>query len=253
MTPQRPCSRTSGTDRSPPLDRAPRRAHGKPIMTANATRTSVRSRHRAIQLQQVDAVMHLKTLLLRARLVVDGFLSGLHRSPFFGFSAEFAEYRQYVPGDDVRYVDWKRYGRSDRLQIKRFEDETNLRAVLLVDGSGSMGFGSGAWSKYQYAATLAASLALLFEHQRDAVGGAVFDGAVRTWLPPRRGRRHCRHLLAELEHAQPGGRTDLQGLFDWISQHVRRRSVLVLLSDFLDACERDLAALPYISAAGLDV
>src|SRR5436189_4045757 len=131
------------------------------------------------------ALMRIKNLELRAKVVVDGFLSGLHKSPVHGFSVEFTEYRQYSPGDDLRYLDWRLYARSDRYYIKKFEDETNLRCFLLVDNSRSMTYGSLPWTKAQYAHTLAATLAYFLNRQGDAVGLLTFDEIIREYLPAR--------------------------------------------------------------------
>jgi len=131
------------------------------------------------------ALMRIKSMQLRARVVVEGFLSGLHKSPYHGFSVEFTEYRQYSPGDDLRYLDWKLYARSDRYYLKRFEDETNLRSWLLVDLSRSMGFGSLSYDKATYARTAAATIAYFLGLQRDAVGLITFDAAIKEFLPAR--------------------------------------------------------------------
>src|SRR6186997_2004203 len=131
------------------------------------------------------ALMRIKSMQLRARVVVEGFMSGLHRSPYHGFSVEFTEYRQYSPGDDLRYLDWRLYARSDRFYIKKFEDETNLRCHLLVDHSRSMGYGSLAYTKSEYANTLAATLAYFLFKQGDAVGLVTFDEELRDILPAR--------------------------------------------------------------------
>src|ERR1039457_2398754 len=135
----------------------------------------------------VDAktLMAIRSLELRARVVVEGFWNGLHRSPYHGFSVEFTEYRQYSPGDDTRYLDWRLYARLDRFYLKKFEDETNLRCHLLVDSSRSMLYGSTKWSKLDYARTLAATLAWFLSGQGDAVGLFTFDERVREYLPPR--------------------------------------------------------------------
>ena len=135
-----------------------------------------------------QALMAIKNLEMRARVVVEGFWNGLHRSPYHGFSVEFTEYRQYTPGDDPRYLDWRLYARSDRYYIKKFEDETNLRCHLLVDGSRSMAYGSLAWTKAEYAATLAATLAYFLHQQGDAIGLLTFDETIRDYLPARHRR-----------------------------------------------------------------
>src|ERR1700742_3553689 len=131
------------------------------------------------------ALMAIRNLELRARVVVEGFWSGLHRSPYHGFSVEFTEYRQYTPGEDTRYLDWRLYARSDRYYIKKFEDETNLRCHLLVDQSRSMAYGSGGYTKSEYARTMAATLAWFLNQQGDAVGIFTFDERVRDYIPPR--------------------------------------------------------------------
>ena len=146
------------------------------------------------------AVMQIKNLELRAKIVVEGFMSGLHRSPYHGFSVEFTDYRQYSIGDDLRYLDWKLYAKQDRYYIKRFEDETNLRCYLLVDMSHSMGFWSGNYSKLEYAKTLAASLAWFLNRQRDAVGLVTFGDQIVDMIPPRYRAGHLRRLMLTLEN-----------------------------------------------------
>ncbi|MBL9129251.1 MAG: DUF58 domain-containing protein [Verrucomicrobiales bacterium] len=196
----------------------------------------------------VDAktLMSLRSLELRARVVVEGFWSGLHRSPYHGFSVEFTEYRQYVPGDDPRYLDWRVFGRSDRYYIKKFEDETNLRCHLIVDQSRSMTFGSIGHSKAEYAATLAGTLAYFLHRQGDATGLLSFDERVRDYLPARHRSSHLRQLLLALERPAGGQATDLVSPLRHLAEIVRKRGLMVLISDFLaplDALDRSLAAL----------
>src|SRR6266567_2308371 len=155
------------------------------------------------------ALMRIKSMQLRARVVVEGFMSGLHRSPYHGFSVEFTEYRQYSPGDDPRYLDWRLYARTDRYYIKKFEDETNLRCHLLVDNSRSMGYGSLPYTKAQYANTLAGTLAYFLYLQGDAVGLLSFDEGLRDYLPARNRTGHLRHLMLALEKPAAGAATDL--------------------------------------------
>src|SRR5687768_10115342 len=155
------------------------------------------------------ALMAIRNLELRARTVVEGFWHGLHRSPYHGFSVEFTEYRPYTPGDDPRYLDWKLVGRTDRYFIKKFEDETNLRCQLLIDGSRSMTFGSRGYTKADYAHTFAATLAHFLHHQGDAVGLLTFDETVREYLPPRHRPGHLRQLMLALEKPAGGQATDL--------------------------------------------
>lgn len=193
-----------------------------------------------------QALMSIKNLELRARVVVEGFWHGLHRSPYHGFSVEFSEYRQYSPGDDPRYLDWRLYARSDRYYIKKFEDETNLRCHLLVDNSRSMAYGSLGYTKAQYANTLAATLAYFLFLQGDAVGLLTFDEGIREFLPARHRPGHLRHLMLKLEQPAGGAATDLAAPLQRIARTLKRRALLVLISDLLapiDTCERNLAAL----------
>ena len=192
------------------------------------------------------ALMAIKNLELRARVVVEGFWNGLHRSPYHGFSVEFTEYRQYTPGDDPRYLDWRLYARSDRYFIKKFEDETNLRCHLLVDNSRSMTYGSVGWTKAQYANTLAATLAYFLYLQGDAVGLLTFDEQIRDYLPARHRTGHLRHLMLALEKPAGGRATDLTAPLKRIVEMVRRRALMVLISDLLapiEALEKNLTSL----------
>src|SRR6266436_6968781 len=185
-----------------------------------------------------QALMSIRNLELRARVVVEGFWNGLHRSPYHGFSVEFTEYRQYSPGDDLRYLDWRLYARSDRYYIKKFEDETNLRCHLLVDNSRSMGYGSLPYTKAQYANTLAGTLAYFLYLQGDAVGLLTFDEQIRDYLPARHRAGHLRHLMLALEKPAGGAATDLASPLKRILEIVRKRGLLVLLSDFLVPIQR---------------
>lgn len=192
------------------------------------------------------ALMTIRNLELRARVIVEGFRNGLHRSPYHGFSVEFTEYRQYVPGDDPRYLDWKVFARSDRYFIKKFEDETNVHCHLLVDRSRSMAFGSGEVTKGEYAATLAATLAYFLHLQGDAVGLLTFDEELRDYLPARHRRLHLRQVMFALERPAEGTATNLVLPIDRITNLVRKRGMLVYASDFLapiDRLERSLIAL----------
>ncbi len=193
-----------------------------------------------------QALMSIKNLELRARVVVEGFWHGMHRSPYHGFSVEFSEYRQYSPGDDPRYLDWRLYARTDRYYIKKFEDETNLRCQLVVDQSRSMTYGSLGYSKAQYAATLAATLAYFLNLQGDAVGLLTFDDQIRAYLPARHRPGHLRHLMLKLEQPAAGTATDLAAPLRRIVKTVKKRALLVLISDLLSplgSLEKDLTAL----------
>ncbi len=193
-----------------------------------------------------QALMRIKNLELRARSVVEGFLTGLHRSPHHGFSVEFTEYRQYSPGDDPRYLDWRLYARTDRYYLKRFEDETNLRCYLLVDMSRSMSFGSLPYTKVEYARTAAATLAYFLALQRDAVGLMTFDRTVSEFIPARFRTGHLHRLLVCLEKETAGTATDITAPLEQTARLVAKRGLVVLISDLLaplDALEQNLGYL----------
>jgi uncharacterized protein (DUF58 family) len=192
------------------------------------------------------AVMSIKSLEMRARIVVQGFWSGLHRSPYHGFSVEFSEYRQYSPGDDTRFLDWKLFARSDRYYLKRFHDETNLRCHLVVDQSRSMEYGSIGHTKGDYARTLAATLGHFLNQQGDAIGLLTFDERVREYLPARNRMGHLRQLMLALERSGSGARTDLSLPLKRIAEIIQKRGLVVLISDLLaplETLENDLGAL----------
>ena len=198
-------------------------------------------------------LMRIKSLQLRARIVVQGFLSGLHRSPHHGFSVEFSEYRQYSPGDDPRHLDWRLFARSDRYYIKRFEDETNLRCHLLVDLSRSMGFGSGTYTKVDYARTVAATLAYFLGTQRDAAGLVTFDQQIADYLPARYRPGHLHRLMVCLERAVAGTSTDLARPLEQVASVVRRRGMVVLISDLLAPTEMLRTRLGHLRSQGHEV
>jgi uncharacterized protein (DUF58 family) len=192
------------------------------------------------------ALARIRSLELRAKAVVEGLWRGLHRSPYHGFSVEFSEYRAYVQGDDPRHLDWKVLARSDRSFIKKFEDETNLRCQLVVDHSRSMRFGSGPLTKADYAATLAATLALFLMQQGDAVGVTTFGEALQVHLPPRNRPGHLRRLMLELEKPAPAGGTALDLSVRQLADLLRKRGMICLVSDLLapvETLERQLALL----------
>ncbi|MEZ6135285.1 MAG: DUF58 domain-containing protein [Pirellulaceae bacterium] len=200
-----------------------------------------------------EAVKRVARLELRARHIVEGFLSGSHRSPYFGQSVEFVQHRQYVPGDDVRHVDWKVWARQDRLVIKQYEEDTNLRCSLLIDSSESMNYVGRSMTKFEYASTLAACLALLILRQQDAVGSVMFDNRIRSRVPLRTSQRHLTDLLTSLENTQPAGKTDLSPVFKDIVQIFPRRGLMVLISDLLGAEESSLKGIEVLRKAGHDV
>jgi uncharacterized protein (DUF58 family) len=199
------------------------------------------------------SLMRIQSMELRAKVVVEGFWKGIHRSPYHGFSVEFTEYRPYVPGDDPRYVDWRLYARSDRFHIKRFEDETNLRCHLLIDHSRSMGYGSRGYTKSHYAGTLAATLAYFLFTQGDAVGLATFDDRIQQYLPPRNRPSFLRRLMLALEADPQGRATDLGPPLQRMAQILGKRGLVVVISDLLTSIDRLDSDLGYLCAGGHDV
>ena len=199
-------------------------------------------------------IARLGTLELKARTIVEGFLSGLHRSPFKGFSVEFAEYRQYLPGDDLSSIDWKVYARSDRYYVKKFEEETNVDCYLLLDVSRSMGYGRrGGVTKLEYAQMLAASLAYLMNRQRDAVALTTFDETIVTMLPPGARPGHMRSVLVTLDRATLGTRTDVSKPLHVLADAIAKRGMVVLISDLLDDPDRVVDGLRHFRFKGTDV
>jgi uncharacterized protein (DUF58 family) len=182
-----------------------------------------------------EVLARVSSLEILARTVVEGFISGLHRSPFTGFSTEFAEYRQYMPGDDLRYLDWKLLGRTDRYYIKKYRADTNTQFHLLVDASGSTKYASGGVTKLHYAKMLAASLAYLVNKQNDAVGMIAFDSAVRVQVPSQNRTGHLRSIFGHLEQLQPsapGVLTKLPEMLHEVAERITKRSVVIIISDF---------------------
>lgn len=200
-----------------------------------------------------QSLMKIRNLEMRAKAVVDGFLNGIHRSPWHGFSVEFTDYRQYSPGDDVRYLDWKLFARQDRYYIKRFEDETNLRCYLLADLSASMAFGSLGFSKADYARTALATLGYFLSLQRDAIGLLTFDESIGEYLPPRYRPGHLRRVMLGLERATAGKRTNLAPPLQQISKLARRRGLVVLASDLLAPIDDLRQELGYLRSQGHEV
>ena len=175
----------------------------------------------------------IRRLELTARRVVEGFLSGMHRSPYFGQSIEFLQHRQYTPGDEIRHIDWKVYARQDRLHVKQYEEETNLRLTLMVDRSGSMAYGAGESNKFDYAASIAASLTYLALRQKDATGLFTFDTAVRASVPAKSNQIQLTRILSMLDAVGADGRTDLAKVAREIAQGIPRRGLVVIISDLL--------------------
>ncbi|HTM27577.1 MAG TPA: DUF58 domain-containing protein [Vicinamibacterales bacterium] len=199
-------------------------------------------------------IARLGSMELKARTVVEGFLSGLHRSPFKGFSVEFAEYRQYMHGDDLSTLDWKVYARSDRHYVKKFEEETNLECQLLLDVSASMAYRGGApMSKIEYGSVLAASLAYLMNRQRDATGLIEFDEKITARLPARARPGHLHGILLALEKIRPGSRSDVGRPLQQLADALAKRSLAVLISDLLDDPDGVIRGLKHLRFRGTDV
>ena len=182
---------------------------------------------------------------LRARYVVEGLLSGLHQSPYRGYSVEFAEHREYVPGDEIRRIDWKAFGKFDRYFVKEYEEETNLHAYLLLDASASMDYGATPVRKFDYGCYLAVSLAYLMLRQGDDVGLVTFGEQVQRYIPPRSGLKHMQALTNLLETTQPQGETRLEQVLREVAGKIKKRGMIIVISDLFDAPELVLRALRY--------
>lgn len=192
-----------------------------------------------------DVVSRLGKLDLIARLVVEGFIIGLHRSPYHGFSVEFAEHRQYMPGDDTKHIDWKVYGKTERFYIKEFEEETNLKCYILLDISASMGFKSTEISKLQYGIYLSAALSYLMLNQQDAAGLVTFDQEIRTYLPPKAVSSYLRQLLLTLHRCKSSQKTNISGAFHQMADRIKRRGLIIVISDLLDDSASVLSGLKH--------
>lgn len=200
-----------------------------------------------------EAIKRISRLGLRARHIVEGFLSGLHRSPYFGQSIEFRQHREYAHGDDLRHVDWKVWAKQDRYYIKQFEEDTNLRCTLLCDVSASMRYGRGDFSKYEYACTIAASLAYLLLRQQDAVGCVAFDESARMTIPQRTKRNHLNSIIKALELSDPRDKTDLYQILRNATESYPRRGMMILVSDLFVEREGLFRGLRLLRSRGHDV
>ncbi len=191
-----------------------------------------------------EVVSRLQNMELKARLVVEGFITGLHKSPYHGFSVEFAEHRQYMPGDEIKHLDWKIYGKTNRFYVKQYEDETNLRCTVIVDSSASMKYASkGHVSKFEYAASLAGALTFLMMRQQDAAGLALYDTDIRAFLPPRAKRSYMQEILRLLDSVEPSNATGTAGALDRLAERISRRGLIVIISDFFDDLQAIVSAL----------
>jgi uncharacterized protein (DUF58 family) len=212
-------------------------------------------------------LQQITRLEIKARLIVEGFISGLHKSPYEGFSVEFAEHREYVPGDDIRHIDWKVFGRSDRIYIKQYEEETNLKAYLLIDGSESMAYpyphapsrktasskartavaeSAPRLSKFEYATYVAASIAYLCLRQQDAVGLALFDDRVRNFVPPSSNPSHLQSVVGGMEEPSLREKTDIGAIFHEFADRIKKKGLIIIISDMLDDIEKIKRGLKHL-------
>ena len=190
-----------------------------------------------------EMVARLKNMNLVARSVVEGSISGLHRSPYHGFSVEFADHREYSPGDNIKYLDWTALARTDRYYVKQFEEETNLKAHILLDTSSSMTYSSGGMTKLEYGSYLAAALAYLMVRQQDSVGLVTFDSEVRDFIVPRSTFTHLNIVLRALENIVPGGATRVSEVFHRLAESIHRRGLIIIISDLYDDQKAVIRAL----------
>jgi uncharacterized protein (DUF58 family) len=195
---------------------------------------------------QPDVVAKLSNMELVARLVVEGFITGLHKSPYHGFSVEFSEHRQYMPGDEPKHIDWKIFGKTDRYYIKQFEEETNLKSYIILDASRSMSYASnGKMSKLEYASYIAAALSYLMVQQRDAVGLTVYDEKIRTHLPPHATKSYLKAILKQLEITEGSNKTGTASSLHQIAERIKRRGLVIILSDLFDKTNEVAAAFKH--------
>ena len=200
-----------------------------------------------------DIIARLNNLSLKARMVVEGFIVGYHKSPYHGFSVEFSEHRAYGPGDEIRHIDWKLFGKTDRFYIKQFEEETNLRAYLLVDQSKSMDYKSVAMTKLDYAQTLSAALGYLMLKQQDAVGLTLFDDKIQEYVPPRSKSSHLKILLGKMNQIQPGVDTQIAPVLHHTAEMIKKRGLIILISDLFDDPEKIISGLRHFRYRGHEV
>ena len=192
-----------------------------------------------------ETVALLNSMSLRARLVVEGYIIGHHRSPYHGFSVEFAEHRSYGPGDEIKHIDWKLFGKTDRLYVKRYEEETNLRAHIILDTSKSMLYSSAEVSKLSYANSLAASLSYLMINQQDAVGIAKFSDKIDTFIPPKARPSHLNLILSQLDDKDSGNDTQIGMVLHELADRIKKRGIVILISDLLDKPENIMKGLKH--------
>ena len=198
-------------------------------------------------------LIKIQNLELIARTVVEGFVQGLHRSPYLGFSVDFASYRQYMPGDEIRRIDWNVFSRSDKLYVKLFEGETNTRVLVLLDISGSMNYGSAGVTKIDYARMLAASLSYFAFHQRDGVGLLTFDTEIRSHIQASRRRGQLMTILSEIDRIKPSELTEFRKPLRFLAEYLTRRGVIIVISDLYDEPDNIIAGLKVLKSKGNDI
>tara|TARA_A100001011_G_C14316697_1_gene848286 strand:+ start:1313 stop:2200 length:888 start_codon:yes stop_codon:yes gene_type:complete len=200
-----------------------------------------------------EIISKLDNLSLKARMVVEGFIVGLHKSPYHGFSVEFSEHRAYGNGDEIKHIDWKLFGKTDRFYIKQFEEETNLRANILLDQSNSMIFSSQKISKLEYAKMLSASLTYLMIKQQDAVGLTLFDDQIRGYVPPRSKNNHLKVLLSKLDKIKCGNDTQISNVLHKTAEMIKQKGLIILISDLIDNPENIVSGLKHFRYKGNEV
>ena len=190
-------------------------------------------------------VAMLNSISMKAKLVVEGYIIGQHRSPYHGFSVEFSEHRSYEPGDEVKHIDWKLYGKTNRLYVKRYEEETNLRTHLILDTSRSMSYTSNKISKLEYGSYLLAALSYLMISQQDAAGVVLFDEKIRSFIPPKSTPSHLNTLLNVLDVPEPGNDTKIESVLHQIAERINKRGLVIIISDLLDEPKNVLNGLKH--------
>ncbi len=198
-----------------------------------------------MDLLKPEVIEKVGALNFRARLVVEGFLIGLHQSPYHGFSLEFCEHRPYYPGDPINRIDWKLYGRTDRYYLRKYQAETNLSAYLILDKSKSMDYGKEI-TKFHYARTLAASLAYLLLHQNDSVGLVIFDNEIKSLIPPKSSLNHLKLLLRDLANTEPSQKTSISDVIFNFASTIKKRSLIIVFSDLLEDPEKVMKAFKLV-------
>ena len=192
-----------------------------------------------------EVAAKLGNMSLRARLVVEGYIIGLHKSPYHGFSVEFAEHRAYGPGDEIRHIDWKLYGKTDRYYVKQYEEETNLRSYLIMDISKSMTYRSKNISKLEYASYLTAALSYLMLNQKDGIGLILFDKKIQSFIPPRSTSSHLNTIFSQLDQINPGEDTQLGNVLHEMADRIKKRGLVILISDLFDDFDAIIGGLKH--------